>query len=350
MTALADILCARIAASGPITLADYMAECLLHPTLGYYTTRDPFGAKGDFTTAPEVSQMFGELIGLALAQSWLDQGQPPFVLAEAGPGRGTLMADILRATRAVPGLHQAMHLCLIEASPTLRAVQARTLAAHAPRWCDRVADLPQGALFLVANEFFDALPIRQFQRAGRGWRERRVGLDRGGLCLGLGPESRIAALEARLDDTPEGQIVEICPAGTAMIAEISARIAAQGGLALIIDYGDWTSRGDTFQALKSNAYADPFAGPGDADLTAHVDFAALAAASPLRHAYTTQGAFLERLGIGVRAAVLARNLTGDARLSHVAATHRLTDESEMGCLFKVLALYPPASPLPAGFA
>lgn len=351
MTALAEILKARIAATGPMTLADYMAECLLHPVHGYYTTRDPFGVAGDFTTAPEISQMFGELLGLCLAQSWLDQGAPsPFTLAELGPGRGTLMADILRATRAVPGFHAALRLWLIEASPTLRARQAQALAAFRPTWADQVAHLPPGPLFLVANEFFDALPIRQFQRGATAWRERLVGLTEGRLSFGLGPDLPVPALAHRLADTKPGDIVETCPAAPAILTEIAARIS-HGGLALIIDYGGWRSLGDTFQALKSNAYTDPFLAPGEADLTAHVDFQALAlAAQPLNHAYTTQGALLTGLGLPARAARLAQNLAGPALESHLAATRRLTDPSEMGGLFKALALTPPAAPLPAGFA
>ena len=351
MTALGDMLAARIRATGPITLADYMAECLLHPRHGYYTTRDPFGAAGDFTTAPEISQMFGELLGLCLAQVWLDQGRPrAIVLAELGPGRGTLLADALRATRAVPGFHAALRLCLVEASPVLRARQAQALSGHGAEWFDSVQDLPVGPLYLIANEFFDALPIRQFQRAGKGWRERMVGLAAGTLGFGLGPEVRVAALDARLADVPDSGIVEICPAAGPIVDEVSARIAKAGGVALIVDYGGWALRADTFQALKSNAYADPFAEPGQADLTAHVDFASLAAASVLAHGFTTQGGFLGRLGIAVRAARLAQGLSGAALQSHLAATRRLTDDAEMGTLFKVLALYPATGPIPAGFA
>ncbi len=351
MTALGDLLKARIRVSGPITLADYMAECLLHPRHGYYTTRDPFGAAGDFTTAPEISQMFGELLGLCLAQSWLDQGAPtPFALAELGPGRGTCMADILRATRAVPGFHAALRLHLVEASPTLRARQALSLAPLVPIWHDSVADLPRSPLFLIANEFFDALPIRQFQRSGQGWREVMVGLLGQALGLGLGPTARVTALDHRLADTSDGAVVEICPAAGAIISEVSTRVAQHGGLVLIIDYGGWQSRGDTFQALKSNALADPFAAPGEADLTAHVDFAALAAASQLAHAYTTQGALLGHLGMGARAERLAQGLSGARLQSHLAATRRLTDDAEMGTLFKSLVLYPAACPPPPGFA
>ena len=337
---------ARIAASGPISLADYMAECLLHPTLGYYTTRDPFGAAGDFTTAPEISQMFGELIGLSVAQAWLDQGAPAaIVLAELGPGRGTLMADLLRATRNVPGFHAALRLVLVEASPVLRARQRQTLADYRVEWCDDVAQLPQGPLFVVANEFFDALPIRAFQRDGSGWRERMVGP---GLRLGLSPVADIPALRYRLADVAQGQIVELCPAAPTIMAEIAGRIAGHGGAALIVDYGDWGGQGDTFQAVKANAYADPFAEPGQADLTAHVDFAALSAGLPVAHAYTTQGQFLHACGIAARSARLATGLQGPALQSHLAATQRLTDDGQMGRLFKLLALYPKTCPPPAG--
>ena len=219
MTPLAQVLAARIRAHGPMSLADYMAECLLHPVHGYYTTQNPFGTAGDFITAPEISQMFGELLGLCLAQAWVDQGAPdPFTLAELGPGRGTLMADILRATKCVPGFHAAMRVVLVEASPRLRAVQAQALQAFAPVWVGSLQDLPPHPLFVIANEFFDALPIRQFQRAGLGWRERLVGLTGDVLAFGLGPVVPIAGLKDRLDDTGEGQIIELCPAAPAVIS------------------------------------------------------------------------------------------------------------------------------------
>lgn len=349
MTPLAEILTRRIAAQGPLTLADYMAECLLHPQFGYYATRDPFGAAGDFTTAPEISQMFGELIGLCLAQYWLDMGGPAGVLAELGPGRGTLMADILRATRGVPGFHAAMQVVLMEASPTLRGVQRQTLGTHPVTWIDSRADLPKGPLFLVANEFFDALPIRQFTRQGAGWAETVVGLSDGQLCLGRAPATNLAQLSHRLTDTRDGDIVEICPAAAPIIQDIGARICAKGGMALIIDYGDWHSLGDTFQALQNHRFVDPLATPGNADLTAHVDFKALAhSGQPAAHAYTTQGDFLRRLGIDHRAQALGQRLTGDRLKSHQAAHHRLTTPEEMGSLFKVLALHRPGTQPPAG--
>lgn len=357
MTALGELLSRRIAAAGPISLADYMAECLLDPRHGYYASRDPFGAAGDFVTAPEISQMFGEMIGLCLAQCWLDQGRPsPFTLAELGPGRGTLMADILRAIRTVPGMAGAARLHLVEASATLRAAQARRLAAERPArqpvWHDRADTLPEAPLFLVANEFFDALPIRQFERRGEGWAERMVTLVGGRLAFGLGPVAPVPALASRLADTEPGDVVELCPALSAIAGAVARRIAAHGGVGLVIDYGGWHSLGDTFQALKAHRPVDPLAGPGEADLTAHVDFEALARAftdaGSAVSAMTTQGVFLERLGITARAQALAARLQGEALEIHVAAHRRLTHPDEMGNLFKVIASYPAGQAPPPG--
>ncbi len=351
MTALRDMLLAQISRTGPITLADYMHTALLHPEHGYYTTRDPFGTAGDFTTAPEISQMFGEVLGLALAQSWLDQGAPsPFTLAELGPGRGTLMADILRATRQVPGFHDAAKVILVEASSALKELQKTAVPkAH---HIGTAADLPEQPLFLVANEFFDALPIRQFQRDDKGWREVMIGVTDGALSLGLGPAAPIALLDHRLDDTKPGDIVEHCPSLPAITQELALRIATHGGAALIIDYGDWRSQGDTLQAMKAHKPADALAEPGEADLTAHVDFEAIAqSATPAAHSrLTPQGVFLERLGITTRAQQLAQLLTGDALNAHIAAHRRLTHPEEMGHLFKVLALYPQDQSPPPGCA
>ncbi|MDB5663654.1 SAM-dependent methyltransferase [Cypionkella sp.] len=349
MTPLAGLLIRRIMATGPITLADYMAECLLHPQHGYYATSDPYGVSGDFTTAPEVSQMFGELLGLCLAQTWLDQGAPSrFTLAELGPGRGTLMADVLRATKAVPGFHAAAEVLLVEASATLRARQRLTLGDHPAQWADH---LPPGdtPLYLLANEFFDALPIRQFTRARQGWAETLVGVKDSHLSFGKSAPMPIAMLDHRVTDTTPGDTVEICPAASGITQTIATRIETHGGAALILDYGDWISRGDTFQALKSHRFTDPLAEPGEADLTAHVDFAALAAHAK-SYAYTTQGQLLTALGIHHRAAHLARELGGNTLIQHNAATHRLTAPEEMGKLFKALTIYPSDCPKPPGFA
>ncbi|MEY8827018.1 class I SAM-dependent methyltransferase [Sedimentitalea sp. XS_ASV28] len=343
----------RIRADGPISLASYMSECLLHPTLGYYATRDPFGQAGDFTTAPEISQIFGELIGLSLAQAWLDQGCPaPFTLAELGPGRGTLMADLMRATRAVPGFHAAARIALIEQSPVLRKVQAETLRPHEPTWHDSVQSLPNRPLFAVANEFFDALPIRQFVRSGPHWRERRVGAQENRLVLGLTDPAPVPALEHRLADTSDGDIVEYCPAIPTLVGTLSQRIAGQGGAALIVDYGDWRSLGDTLQALRAHRSTDILGTPGDADLSAHVDFEAIATvareAGCAHSRLSTQGVFLERLGITARAQRLASAATGKARETIIAAHRRLTHPAEMGNLFKTLGLYPETAAPPPG--
>lgn len=348
MTALADLLKRRIATTGPITLADYMSEALLHPEHGYYTTRDPLGATGDFVTSPEISQMFGEMIGLCLAQAWIDQGRPKGVLAELGPGRGTLIQDILRATKGVAGFHDALDLHLVEASPVLRAAQSARLPN--PTFHADVSTLPDAPLFLVANEFFDALPVRQFQRDGTGWRERMVGLEGDTLTIGLSAAAPIALLEHRLADTKDGDLVEVCPALPAIMGHIGERIGTRGGAALIIDYGDWRSQGDTLQALRGHKPVDPLDAPGTADLTTHVDFEVITqSAAPARYTrITPQGVFLERLGITQRAQSLAQSMSGDVLESHIAAHRRLTHPSEMGDLFKVVGIYPDAHTPPAG--
>ncbi|MBT0958172.1 SAM-dependent methyltransferase [Alphaproteobacteria bacterium KMM 3653] len=355
MTPLGQLLLSRIAMTGPMTVADYMTECLLHPEHGYYTSREPFGTAGDFITAPEISQMFGEMIGLCFAQAWRDQGSPKhFVLAELGPGRGTLLLDALRAGRAVPGFIEAAQIVLVEASERLREVQAQALSGHKVQWVEHLQALPEGPLFLIANEFFDALPIRQFQRETAGWSERMVGAEEGKLIFGLGPKTAMADLTDRLADTSEGQIIETCAQAPALMRLIAERITAQGGAALVIDYGDAPSRGDTLQAMRGHAYADPLAEPGRADLTAHVDFAPLITAAEAMGArvspLTPQGVMLERLGITQRAQALAARLSNTALTTHIAAHRRLTHPEEMGSLFKAIAVTPPAAPLLAGFS
>ena len=347
MTPLQALLARRINATGPMTLADYMADCLMHPTYGYYATRDPFGAGGDFVTAPEISQMFGELIGLCLAQCWRDQGAPAQItLAEIGPGRGTLMADVLRATKGVAGFHAALSVHFIETSPSLRKRQAE--AVPGATWHDDVSTLPEAPLYLVANEFFDALPIRQFSRDAEGWREHMVGVQGDTLVLGLSAPAPIALLDDRLADTKPGDIVEHCPALRGIVQTISTKIETHGGAALIIDYGDWHSQGDTLQAVQNHSPANPFANPGLADLTAHVDFEAIAKAAHAFTRVTQQGVFLERLGFTARAQALAKGLTGDALEAHIGAHRRLTHPDEMGSLFKVIGLYPPQGAPPPG--
>ncbi|MBR9764532.1 MAG: class I SAM-dependent methyltransferase [Rhodobacteraceae bacterium] len=352
MSTLQEKLVARITQDGPLGIDAYMRACLLDPDFGYYATRPSIGAEGDFITAPEISQMFGELMGLALAQSWMDQGAPSaFLLAELGPGRGTLMADILRATRHVPGFHAAMRILLIEASPRLREIQRATLEGFDLAWREDLAGLPGIPLFLVANEFLDALPIRQFRRAeGDLWEERRV--DRGlqGLTPCYGEPAPLPALDYRLGDTRQGDIIEIGEAAQDWARAIGAHVARHGGAALLVDYGGWRSLGDTLQALRHKAPADPFEAPGQADLTAHVDFAEIARAALPASAtrLETQGVFLERLGITARAQALAKGLSGAALDAHIAAHRRLTHPEEMGTLFKILALTPPGQRPPPG--
>ncbi len=360
-TALGARLAARIARLGPITLADYMAEALIHPQHGYYMRGDPFGAAGDFVTAPEISQMFGELVGLWCADVWQRLGAPdPVLLVELGPGRGTLMADALRAARTVPRFRRAVRLHLVEVSSVLRRRQADILRAPTtdcpPVWHDSLAEVPEGPLLLVANEFFDALPIRQFVRTAAGWRERLVSLGEDGHSLvpTLGPPSPQVGilLPAALRAAAPGAVAEVSPAAIGLAAEIGRRLVAHGGAALIIDYGDARPPGEpTLQAVRGHARHDVLAEPGTADLTAHVDFAALVHAASdagaRAHGPVPQGAFLEALGLQARAATLRRAATPAQKEAIAAAIHRLTNAAEMGTLFKVLALArPDLGPMP----
>lgn len=353
MTALADLLIETISKTGPITLAEYMRECLLHPKFGYYSTRDPFGTKGDFTTAPEISQMFGELLGLCLAQTWIEQGSPKdFVLAELGPGRGTLMADVLRATKSIPGFHKAAQIVLVEASPTLTNIQAEALADYDVTWVGNISEIPDAPLFLLANEFFDALPIHQYIWHADGWRERLVGFSDGALTFGASAAADLPQLAHRRASGFEGDLVEVCGAATAIASEISTRIASHGGAAIIVDYGDWRSLGDTLQALRNHEFDAPLANPGQADITAHVDFEALAVAAVSQTNVSKmipQGELLQRLGIDQRAQALAHGLEGEDLQNHLAAHRRLIDSGEMGTLFKAIAFYPNGSTPPPGF-
>ena len=325
------------------TLHDFMAAA----NTAYYASRDPLGQAGDFITAPEISQMFGELIGMWFADLALRAGAGERVAyVELGPGRGTLAADALRAM-ARAGLAPPVHF--VETSPVLRARQRA--AGPQASWHGDVAGLPgDRPLIVIANEFFDALPIRQYERTARGWRERMVA---GGQLL-PGEEDCAGAIPIQLADAPLGSIVERSPASESILADLAGRIAAQGGALLAIDYGyEGPATGDTLQAMLSHAYADPLEAPGTRDLTAHVDFAMLAAtgrATGLRPGPCVgQGAFLSALGIDARAAALAR--AHPERLEELrGARDRLVEPRAMGRLFKVLALRHPAWPAPAGFA
>ncbi len=343
---------ALIGAAGPLTVAHYMEEALFHPRFGYYASRDPLGARGDFVTAPEISQAFGELVGLWCADYWQRLGAPdPVALVELGPGRGTMLGDALRAARIVPGFCAAARLHLVERSPALRAVQERTLAAASPAWHDDIDGVPRGPMLLVANEFLDALPVRQFvQRAG-AWRERRVGLGPDGAL-------RFVAGEATAGiafDAPDGAIREIRPGADELARKIARRLEDSGGAGLFVDYGYFPAAcGDTLQAVRRHRAHDVLLEPGAADLTAQVDFAAFAAAASAAGACVwgpvPQGAFLGSLGLEARAERLIAHADSDQALLIRSGCRRLVDPAEMGTLFKALAVTAPDAPPPAGFA
>jgi len=356
-TPLTAILRQQIRHDGPISLARYMGACLGHPEHGYYMTRDPLGAGGDFTTAPEISQMFGELVGLWCADAWMRFGKPdPAVLVELGPGRGTLMADARRAGRLIPGFLESAATWLVETSPTLRRRQAETLGADGVRWADGLGEVPEAPLFLIANEFFDALPIRQFERTEAGWRERLVAWDETQARFRLvvaGHGDMAEALLPSAAGLPPGTVAEICPAAISLVAEIARRVASHGGGALIIDYGHANGEtGDTFQALAGHHPVDPLLAPGEADLTAHVDFRRLARTAREAGASVLgpwlQADFLSAIGLPQRAQTLIAANPGE-RAAIEAARDRLTDRqpSGMGHLFKVLGIVHPSLAEPA---
>lgn len=334
-----------IESEGPISVARFMGES----NARYYASRDPLGAAGDFVTAPEISQMFGELVGLWLADVWVRAGQTAGVIfAELGPGRGTLALDALRAM-GTTGLHPRVHL--VEGSPALRAVQGTALPAA--RFHSDLAGVPEdGPLLLVANEFLDALPVRQLVRTPAGWRERMVAVAHADLAFAAGRSDMRGAAADLPGDLPEGTIVETSPAAAAITGEIVHRLARQGGAALLIDYGHFESRtGSTLQAVRSHSKVDPLAHPDEADITAHVDFAPLAAVARragCRVQRADQGAWLTAMGIGLRAAALARALPGEAATIE-SARRRLVDADQMGTLFKVMAITAPSWPEGAGF-
>ncbi|TAJ24813.1 MAG: class I SAM-dependent methyltransferase [Reyranella sp.] len=329
-----------------------MGEALGHPRLGYYRRAVPVGAAGDFTTAPEISQMFGELIGAWLAERWLAMGSPAQVrLVELGPGRGTLMADALRATASVPGFHAAIDLHLVDTNAPMREAQRNALSKHEPTWHERFDEVPAGPLLLVANEFFDALPVRQFHRTDKGWRERMVGLgDDGGLRLALAPGATPFA--SLLPEATVGAEAELCEAGRAIAAAIGARAREQGGWALIVDYGaESAGHAASLQAVRGHRGADILDRPGETDLSAHVDFAALAVAAGVpSFGPVSQGEFLRRLGILQRAETLKRRAAPEQARGIDAASARLIAPDQMGTLFRVLALGDGKSSPPAGFS
>jgi NADH dehydrogenase [ubiquinone] 1 alpha subcomplex assembly factor 7 len=339
----------RIARQGPISVHDYMQACLADRAAGYYATRQPIGRAGDFITAPEISQLFGELLGAWVAAVWQSMGAPErVVLAELGPGRGTLMADTLRVFKTVAGLIKSMTLALVDTSPVLREVQRETLrdSSLPLQWFERLEDLPQSPLILVANEFIDALPVRQFVRSGGTWRERCVGLSAIGsfiFCDSAPVESDALPAALGAFEPGDGAIVETRPAAASLLQSLAIRAKDAPLAALIIDYGHAESGGgDTLQAVRAHRYADPLAHPGEADLTAHVDFAALRRTAESLGLSTfgpmAQGEFLLKLGLEARLARLGRDATKTQKDALLSGAARLADPRQMGALFKVLAV------------
>ncbi|HEX8048559.1 class I SAM-dependent methyltransferase [Rhizobium sp.] len=353
-TPLGEKIKAIIRANGPVSITDYFSLCLADPQHGYYKTREPFGSVGDFVTAPEISQLFGEMIGIFMVHAWQRHDTPSDVrLVEIGPGRGTMMADMVRViSKLAPPLYDAMNVHLVETSDRLQEFQRQTLADHGDKvsWHSDFNDVTAGFTLLAANELFDAIPIRQFVRTTNGFRERTVGLDANDeLTFAVG----VAGLDpAFLPDgqlPPIGTIFEIAPARQAVMTTICDRIATHGGTALAIDYGHMaTGFGDTLQAVRMHEYDPPLEHPGEADLTSHVDFqhlAQTAAASGLQiNGCCHQGDFLLGLGLLERAAALGRDRDAATQDGIRAAVERLAGagEGKMGELFKVLAASSPS--------
>jgi len=362
MGALADHLKRRIENEGLLSVADYMAEALGHPDFGYYRGADRLGLSGDFTTAPEISQMFGELIGLWSAVVWQAMGRPdPVMLIELGPGRGTLMADFLRAGRDVPGFIDAIRLQLVETSSGFRARQQEHLAStdlvQSPTWHEAINTIPVGPTIVVANEFFDALPIRQFIKTETDWRERMVDVvpEGGEFCFALSEVAvDVALLSPGVLDAPVGAVFETCPASLAISEWIGRRLNRAGGAALLLDYGSaGISMGDTLQAVRGHQYHDVLCDAGEADLTAHVDFSALGrAVDPVGVAIygpLDQGHFLERLGIRARLDNLLVGATAAQATDLRAGYRRLIDPLGMGKLFKAMVMVDKNIGPPPGF-
>lgn len=349
----------RITAAGPMPVGEYMALCLTDRTHGYYVTRDPLGERGDFITAPEISQMFGELIGLWMAAVWKQMGEPENVrIIELGPGRGTMMNDALRATKVLPAFRAAAVLHLIEISPALQARQeAAFQELPVPMfWHGALSDVPTGPVIIVANEFFDTLPVNQAVRTNRGWHERTVDIDAAGkFAFAQAPDPMPyfePLLPPALRTAAEGSIFEW--RSDTVVLEMARRVGRDGGGALVIDYGhEESAAGETLQAVGRHAYADPLTSPGEIDLTAHVDFAALTRAMEPMGAVCfgpiEQSDFLGRLGIETRAATLKATGVNAAEID--AALTRLTGRSRtgMGALFKAAAYAHPNLGTPPGF-
>jgi NADH dehydrogenase [ubiquinone] 1 alpha subcomplex assembly factor 7 len=346
----------RISQSGALTIADYMFECLANPEYGYYVHNEPFGASGDFVTAPEVSQVFGELLGLWAVHQWHAMGKPKsFNLIELGPGRGTLMSDALRAAGGLPEFIAGLNVHLVETSQRLRSFQKQALVKFMPTWHDDISSLPDGPIIVIANELFDALPIHQFEYTAHGWLERRVSVKDDQFTFTLWPpEFSIENHVSTAGQVRIGDIFEVSPVSHKIISELAARCISQSGCGLFIDYGhNRSSYGDTLQAVKAHTYVDVLKTPGDADLTAHVDFEALAKsaarAGAIAYGAEFQGQFLKALGIIERINALSARATLDQLAQLNAGRDRLIKDNQMGSLFKVMAIASPDLPPPSGF-
>lgn len=352
---LPELIDMQIRTSGPMSVASYMGLCLTHPSKGYYKNADPLGAGGDFVTAPEISQMFGELIGFFFVNLWQQMGSPKaFTLLELGPGRGTLMADMLRVACRAEGFRDALDLRLFETSQALIAEQNARLEPYEPKWIDTFEKVGDGPLLVVANEFFDALPIRQFVRMGDGWHERMVGLSDGQRSFGLNPTPiPTSAMPEAVADAEPNSVYEVGLANGEVMKRLAGIVSTQGGAILAIDYGyGKTQTGETLQGVRRHQYADVLDAPGETDLSAHVDFEALGnvatraglAVQPL----ATQGQFLTRLGIGERARALSAANPGSSA-DIASAKARLVAPEQMGNLFKAFCAASPGLQ-PPGFA
>ena len=353
MTKLFDYLKLRIETEGSITLADYMAESLGHSEFGYYNTTVPIGKSGDFITSPEVSQMFGELIGLWSAVCWQQLGTPnKFNFIELGPGRGTLLLDAIRAAKVVPGYLDSIDFHLVETSPILAKLQKQNLSTlkNSCLWYKNFEQVPDGPFFLIGNEFIDALPIRQYIGADGEWYERLVGLNKLGTALcrltSITPSDGEFVVPSGLNGRNDGIIWEVCPEAQKIISSISSTLLERSGVAIFIDYGYVKQAGgDTFQAVRNHEYCDPLGTPGSNDLTAHVDFEAIKQVAENKGVRVsgpiTQGAFLRRIGIEKRAERLMNVATPRQKRDIETGVKRLIDDNEMGRLFKVMALSHP---------
>ena len=355
MTALERIIRQRIAESGGITVAEYFGLCLAHPEHGYYMARAPFGERGDFITAPEASQIFGELLGVWAAAGWQAMGAPDSLrLVELGPGRGTLMADMLRAAKVMPGFAEAADIHLVETSPLLRAEQKERLKDHAVTWHGDFSQVPDGPLIVIANEFFDALPVHHYERTAGGWRERLVVTAPDGALAFSATGAPLETPPEWAKDAPPGAVIELSPERADYACRIATRLVEQGGAMLALDYGHAVpAPGETLQAVMRHKKAGPFHRPGEADLTAHVDFHALAVAMERAGAVcwgpVEQGAFLRAMGLAARYEILRRKATARQRIILRRGVERIAGDGQMGRLFKVLAATSPGLPPPAPF-